>query len=66
MAAIEKKLVVDEQGRPLEVIIPWKQFCEMMDQLGYDLDAEAQMDLRAAREDLKNSNQSAFLPLSDL
>ena len=66
MAAIEKKIVVDEQGRPLEVILSWKQFCELMEQLGYDLDEEAQGDLRAAREDLQKSDPNVFIPLSEL
>ena len=66
MAAIEKKIVVDEQGRPLEVILSWKQFCELMEQLGYDLDEEAQGDLRAARKDLQKSDPNAFIPLSEL
>ncbi len=66
MAAIQKKIVVDEAGNPQEVIIPWAQFCELMEELGLDLDEEAAADLRAVREDLKSGNVAAFMPLSEL
>ena len=66
MAAIQKKIVVDEAGNPQEVIIPWAQFCELMEQLGLDLDGEAVADLRAVREDLKRGNVAAFTPLAEL
>jgi len=64
MIAIRKKIVVDERGRPSEVIISWAQFCEMSEALGLDLDDKAKEDLRATRRDLKRRNTSAFKPLS--
>jgi PHD/YefM family antitoxin component YafN of YafNO toxin-antitoxin module len=66
MTAIKKKIVVDERGRPQEVIISWAQFCELAEALGLDLNAKAKADLRAARRDLKRRNTSAFKPLSAL
>jgi PHD/YefM family antitoxin component YafN of YafNO toxin-antitoxin module len=66
MTAIKKKIVVDERGRPQEVIISWAQFREMAEALGLDLDDKAKRDLRAARRDLKNRKMSAFKPLSTL
>ncbi len=66
MTAIQKKIVVDEKGNPKEVIIPWAQYCELMEELGLDLDEEAAADLRAAREDWKTGNTAAFKPLSEL
>ena len=51
MTAIQKKIVVDEAGNPQEVIIPWAQFCELMEELGLDLDEEAATDLRSAQAD---------------
>ena len=66
MIAIQKKIVVDENGVPQEVIIPWAQFCELSEALGLDLDEEAMADLRAAREDSEKGNQTAFTPLSEL
>ena len=66
LIAIQKKIVIDENGAPKEVIIPWAQFCELSDALGLDLDEEAMADLRAARTDLKKGDEAAFAPLSDL
>jgi PHD/YefM family antitoxin component YafN of YafNO toxin-antitoxin module len=66
MGAIQKKIVMDEEGNPKEVIIPWAQFCELMEELGLDLDEAAATDLRAVREDLKSGNVAAFTPLSEL
>ena len=66
MVALRKKIVVDEQGRPREVIISWAQFCELSEVLGLDLDEKAKSDLRAARRDLKRHKKAAFKPLSSL
>ena len=66
MQAIRKKIVVDERGNPREVIISWRQFCEMSEALGLDLDTKAKLDLRATRRDLKSGKASAFRPLSSL
>ena len=66
MIAIQKKIVVDENGALQEVIIPWAQFCELSEVLGLDLDEEAMADLRAAREDLGRGEKAAFTPLSGL
>ena len=66
MNAIRKKIVVDEQGNPREVIIPWSQFREMSEALGLDLDEKAKRDLRTARRDLKRGKAAAFKPLSAL
>ena len=66
MTAIQKKIVLDEKGNPTEVIISWAQFCELMEELGQDLDEEATADLRAAREDWAKGNTASFKPLSEL
>jgi PHD/YefM family antitoxin component YafN of YafNO toxin-antitoxin module len=66
MTAIQKKIVIDEHGQPLEVIISWAQFCELSEALGLDLDAEAMADLREARRDWESGERAAFVPLSDL
>jgi hypothetical protein len=61
---IQRKIVVDEHGAPKEAIIPWKQFCEIAEILGFDLDEPARTDLRAARHDLRHGKSKAFLPLA--
>lgn len=64
MIAIPKKIVVDQRGRPQEVIISWAQFCEWSEALGLDLDRKAKADLRATRRDLRRRDKAAFKPLS--
>ena len=66
MNAIPRKIVVDEKGTPVEVILPWATFCEVAEVLGLDLDAEAEADLREARRDLEAGTSGAFGPLSSL
>ncbi|MEA3212528.1 MAG: hypothetical protein QOE70_5585 [Chthoniobacter sp.] len=66
MTAIQKKIVIDEHGKPLEVIISWEQFCELTEALGLDLDEEAITDLREAKRDWESGDRTAFVPLSEL
>jgi hypothetical protein len=63
---IQKKIVVNERGEPQEAIIPWKQFCEIAEALGFDLDEQARTDLRSVRRDLRQGKSEAFVPLSKL
>ena len=56
--------MVGERGAPKEAIIPWRQFCEIAEILGFDLDEQAKRDLRATRRDLQQGKSKAFLPLS--
>jgi PHD/YefM family antitoxin component YafN of YafNO toxin-antitoxin module len=66
MIAIQKKLVVDEQGDPQEVIISWKQYQEIIEMLGLDLDEEAIADLHQARRDRMTQNRDAYVSLDAL
>ena len=65
-AAIVKKVVINEQGTPIEVILSWKTFRQIAETLGWDLDEESKADLRATRRDLAKRNRKAFVPLSAL
>jgi len=65
-AAIVKKVVVNERGAPVEVILSWKTFRQIAQTLGLDLDEEAKADLRKTRRDLAKRNRKAFVPLSSL
>ena len=66
MTAIQKKIVFDEHGTPLEVIIPWEQFCELSEALGLDLDVTGQAELREALDDSLARRREAFTPLDAL
>ena len=66
MLAIHKKLVVDEEGNPQEVIIPWVQYQQISEILGLDLDEEAIEDLRQARRDRATQNRDAYVSLDVL
>jgi PHD/YefM family antitoxin component YafN of YafNO toxin-antitoxin module len=66
MVTIHKKLVVDERGRPQEVIIPWDEYCEIEELLGLDLDAEAIADLEEAKRDREAGNEEAFLDIDSV
>ena len=46
MLTIHKKVVIDDQGNPLEVIIPWEEYQEIAELLGLDLSDEAVEDLK--------------------
>ena len=64
MLTIQKKIVIDEQGRPKEVLIPWEQYQQISEILGLDLDEEAISDLRHGQRDRAAKNREAYLPLN--
>ncbi len=63
MFTIQKKIVVDEQGRPQEVIISWEQYQQISEILGLDLDEDAVADLRQAQRDRAMKNRDAYVNL---
>ena len=54
------------QGLPQEVIISWKQYKEIEEILGLDLDEQAAEDLRKAREDRLAENRESYVSLGAL
>ena len=66
MITIHKKLVVDEHGKPVEVIISWDEYKEMEELLGLDLDERAISDLKQARNDRANGKKEACLDLDSI
>ena len=66
MLAIQKKVVVDEQGHPQEVILSWDQYQQISEILGFDLDDEALVDLRQARRDRISKNREAYVNLAEI
>ncbi len=66
MIEIHEKLVVDKQGNPHEVIIPWDEFREIVEILGLDLDDKAIEDLHQAKKDREQGNKDAYIDLDEL
>ncbi len=66
MTSIPKKVVYDETGKPVEVILPWDVFQEIEEVLGLDLDEEAKEALRQARKDREGEREEAYIPLEEL
>ena len=66
MTAIPKKLVVNEEGAPLEVIIAWSDYQDLAERLGWDLEEDDLQDLREAKQDWQNGSHDAFTPLAEL
>ncbi len=66
MIVVHKKIVVDEKGKPTEVIIPWEEYKEIEELLGLDLDKNAIADLEQAKEDRKSRRKGAYVELDSL
>ncbi len=66
MITVSKRYIVDEQGRPQEVAIPWDQYRQIAEILGLDLDEAAIADLRQARRDRETKNFDAYVELDDI
>jgi len=66
MLKIHKKLVVDEKGRPQEVILPWEEFRQIEEALGLDLDATAVADLEEAAKDREANTPGAYVDLDSI
>ena len=63
---IDKKIVVDEDGQPIEVIIPYAQFVAFAQAYGLDLDAEARGQIAEAIADIAAGNSDAFTDLDEI
>ncbi len=66
MNAIAKKIVTDEEGKPLEVIIAWDDYQALAERMGWDLERDEAADVREALNDWRNGDRAAFVPLADL
>ncbi len=63
---ITKKIVLDEQGKPTEVIMPYKQFVDLSETYGWDLEDTEREELKEAVADSVSGNRSAFVPASEV
>lgn len=66
MITVHKKIIIDKKGKPTEVIIPWKEYREIEEILGLDLEKKAIADLRQAKKDREEGKKDAYLDLDDV
>ncbi len=66
MITLHKKLVIDENGKSREVIICWKEYKEVAELLGLDLDQEAINDLKVAKKDRRYKKKGAYVELDNI
>jgi PHD/YefM family antitoxin component YafN of YafNO toxin-antitoxin module len=66
MLTVHKKIVVDEKGKPTEVIIPWKKYKGIEELLGLDLDKKAIEDLKQAQKDREKGKKDAYVELDSI
>ena len=62
---ITRKIVLDEEGNPSEVLIPYAQFVELAETYGLDFDENEQSELREALADSKARKRDAFVPAEE-
>ena len=63
---ITRKLVMGENGKPSEVIIPYDQFVKIVEALGGDLDPSEERELRDAVMDSKNRQRESFVAADEI
>ncbi len=63
---INKKYIVDEQGNPKEVIIPFEDFRKIEELLGWDLDEETIQQLHEAKRNRERGNKEAYVDLDSI
>ena len=66
MLTIHKKVVVNEYGKPMEVIIPWKEYEEVVELLGLDLEQDAVKEIQQAYNDRVKGNKDAYVDLDSI
>jgi hypothetical protein len=66
MTQLHPKMVLTTQGQPLEVILPWTEYQELVEILGLDLDTQARAELIQARQDREQGNVDAYLDFEAL
>ncbi len=66
MLTIHKKLVVDEDGTPQEVIVPFEEYRQIEELLGLDLEPQAIADLEEAAKDRESNAPGAYVDLDSI
>lgn len=65
-ATLERNFIFNKAGQPQGVIIPWDDYLEIAETLGWDLSQSEAVELREAMHDSSSSNREAFIAIEDL
>lgn len=63
MTALAHKLILDQEGRPHEVVISIETFRHIQEVLGADLDQQEEAELREALRDSVSGDRSQFVSI---
>ncbi len=66
MISVHKKIIVNEQGKPTDVIIPWEEYKVIEESLGLDLEDNAIEAINQAKRDRENGKEDAYLDLESI
>ena len=66
MLTIHKKYIVNDEGKPTDVVIDYQEFLQIEELLGLDLDDDAVADLRTARQDRETGKREAYVTLDEI
>ncbi len=66
MITFHKKIILDEDGNPAEVVIPYRDFLELEEILGLDLEKETVEHLKRAQHDRETLKDEAYVDLSEI
>lgn len=64
-AILEKSVRYDKDGKPLEVVIPYEEFIDLMETYGLDLTPDEKESIREAQSDLAVGKTDAFVSLDE-
>ncbi len=60
-AVLNRKIVVDGTGKPVEVIIPYEEFIDFVETYGLDLSDEERLGILEAKADIAEGDLSDFV-----
>lgn len=66
MISVHKKIIVNEKGKPTDVIIPWEEYKVIEESLGLDLEDFAIEAINQAKQDRENGKEDAYLDLESI
>ena len=65
-ALLQKNIRYDRSGKPVEVVIPYEEFVDLVETYGLDLTDEEKAQIRSAEADRKAGRMENFVSLDDL